>query len=442
MALHCNPTTTFCAAALILGLAACGGGGGGGPSPMTDALDAMVTERAVALAETLEAARTTGADGAFDDTRHMVAPSVVAMHDGTAAIVDVTETGTPRGGTARGGEFAELENAPRPIAGWTGARFGRGDAKERLVVYADVGAPEPLPFSPENLNRLREVSGLTGETVPASGLTIVPAWLPVIRSTSLAPADERGSVTYGTTGSGADEGRVFAGTFAGAAGMYGCSGSACSVTLDDRSAPAAMGGTWTFVPDSGATVKIPDYEVLHLGWWLEAGADGAPGFQTFAGATGFPQGSGNVTAAMEGLATYAGAAAGVYATVDSSGGRITSAHSGEFTAEATLRAHFFGAQDAGSVTGEIGSFQDEAGRPLEGWRVILNAAPLTAGEAAFAGEAEGMVGTGTSGEGSWEGRFHGTDGAETNARPSHATGRFDLHFPGAHLAGAFGAEKR
>ena len=51
-----------------------------------------------------------------------------------------------------------------------------------------------------------------------------------------------------------------------------------------------------------------------------------------------------------------------------------------------------------------------------------------------------MAGTATRGEGSWEGRFHGTDGAAgADARPSHATGRFDVHFPGAHIAGAFGA---
>ena len=122
-----------------------------------------------------------------------------------------------------------------------------------------------------------------------------------------------------------------------------------------------------------------------------------------------------------------------------SGGQVTEAGSGEFTAEAVLRANFFGALDPGVVSGEIGSFRDGAGQSLDGWRVVLEPAPLAVGEASFAGGTGGAVGSGTSGEGSWEGRFHGTDGAETNARPSHVTGRFDLHFPGAHLAGAFGA---
>ena len=200
-----------------------------------------------------------------------------------------------------------------------------------------------------------------------------------------------------------------------------------------------MDGTWAFVPDSGAMAKIPDYDHLYFGWWLNEEEDGAYGFQTFADAVRFPGGAGNVAADMEGTATYRGAAAGAWAQTAISGGQVTEASSGEFTAQAVLTANFFGALDAGAVSGEIGSFRDGAGNSLDGWRVTLETAPLTAGEASFTGGTGGAVGSGTSGEGHWEGRFHGTDGAGTNARPSHVTGRFDLHFPGAHLAGAFGA---
>ena len=434
-----NLTTVVCAAVLALGLAACGGGGdggsGSGPKP-----DEAATERAVALAAALDASKATVADGTFDDTHYMVVPSVTATNDGTTVTIGVTETGTPRGGSsARSGDFAEQDDGPAPIAGWTGVRFRRGEAAEHLVVYTDVGAPEAMPFTPENLNKLREVSGLTGETVPAPGLTIEAPYWPAIRSTSLAPPPPRGSVTYGTTGSGAEEGLAFTGAFSGAAGEYGCSGTTCSVTLDDKGAPTAMGGVWTFAPDAGAMVRIPDYDHLYFGWWLDE-KDGAYGFQSFAAAVGFPEGTGNVETAMEGSATYRGAAAGVWATVYSSGGRITEARDGEFTAEATLTANFFGALDAGAINGEVGSFRDGAGRSLDGWRVTLELTELTAGEASFAGKTGGTVGPGTNPTGgSWEGRFHGSDGAETNARPSHVTGRFDLHFPGAHLAGAYGA---
>ena len=104
-----------------------------------------------------------------------------------------------------------------------------------------------------------------------------------------------------------------------------------------------------------------------------------------------------------------------------------------------LTAHFFGARDAGEIGGEIGSFRTASGRSLAGWRVTLSMAMLSAGEAGFVAATGGTVGSGTSGAARWQGRFHGSDGAEANARPRHASGRFDPHFPGAHLVGASGA---
>ena len=425
MSLHRKLTLALCASAL--GLAACGGGGGGGSGSTPDPAS---MEDATAQRMAIEAAAAADADGRFDDTAFMVAPTVTATNDGTTVEISVTETGTPSGGTARGGAFAAGDVEAAPIAGWSRVRFERGAGMETLVVYTDVGVPESAAFTPENLNRLREVSGLTGETVPVSGLAIETGWHPVIRATSLDAAPAGGSITHAALD--------FTGTFAGGAGRYRCAGANCSVTLDDRGAPTAMGGDWVFAPDSTAMVSIPDYDHLYFGWWLDEAGD-PWGFQTFAGAAGFASGSGNVEAAMEGTATYRGAAAGVWATVDSSGGRITGADAGEFTAHAELRANFFGPLDAGVVNGEIGSFRDGSGRALAGWRVTLDSAMLTAGDASFAGVTAGSVGPGSSGAGSWEGSFHGTDGAETNPRPSHASGRFDLHFPGAHLAGAFGA---
>ena len=429
-------TITIPAVTSLLLLAACGGGGGGGGSTPPGA-DKDTMERAMALAAAIEAARNTGAGGAFDDTAYMVAPSVTAVNDGTTVTIEVTETGTPQGASARAGEFSMQEAGPAAISGWAGARFRRGETNEHLVVYTDVGVPQTMAFTPENLNRLREVSGLEGETVSAPGLAVEAAWLPLIRSTSLPAASPRGSVTYGTTGTGADEGLTFTGTFSGASGTYRCSGSSCSMTLDDRGAPTAMRGVaWTFAPAEGAMVNIPDYDHLHFGWWLNE-TEGAFGFQSFADATGFPGGSGNVEAAMEGSATYRGAAAGVWTTQDVAGGQVTRALSGEFTAQATLRANFFGALDAGAVNGEIASFRDGNGRSLGAWKVTLDSARLTVGSASFAGATQGELGPGSAGSGSWEGQFHGSDGAAANARPSHVTGRFDLHFPGAHIAGAF-----
>ena len=337
MAGYRDLTTVCVAAALALGLAACGGGGGSKGSGMPAPMEKTGMERALALAAAIEAAKTTGADGTFDDAAHGVAPAVTAAHDGTTVTVGVREAGTPRGGTARGGDFVAQDNGTGAIAGWTGTRFRRGEAAEYLVAYADAGPPETMAFIPENLNRLNEVSGLTGERVPESGLAIETAWLPVIVSTSLAAASPRGSVTYGPTGTGEEQGRTFTGTFGGGSGEYRCSGGACSLTLDDRGVPTAMGGAWTFAPAPGAMVNIPDYDHLHFGWWLNEEEDGSYGFQTFAGGVGFRAGAADVTAAMAGSATYRGAAAGVYVTMDVSGGQVTRATSGEFTATGDAR---------------------------------------------------------------------------------------------------------
>ena len=440
MLVHRNLTTVTCAATLAL--AACGGGGGGavkdGNAPTQEEI-AAAKARSEAVAAALDAARATGTDGTFDDTPYMVAPVVAAANDGTTVTIGVTESGTPRGGSARTGDLAEQEDGPAAIDGWAGVRLRRGTTAESLVVYADVDAPEAMAFTPENLNRLNEVSGLTGDTIPVSGLSIQEAWWRVIRSTSLAPAPPGGSIIHKSTGTGGGAGREFAGTFAGGAGRFRCSGGDCSVTLNDEGMPTAMGGAWAFAPDSDAMVMVPDYDHLYFGWWLNEEEDAAYGFQTFADAVGFPNGVGKVAPAMEGTATYRGAAVGVWVQTVISGGRITAASSGEFTAQAVLAANFFGAQDPGAVSGEIDSFRDGAGKSLDGWRVVLETAPLTVGDVSFAGQTRGSAGSGSMGEGHWQGRFHGTDGAETNPRPSHVTGRFDLHFPGAHLAGAFGA---
>ena len=432
-------TTIVCVAALGLGLAACGGSGDSETSGMDPGPEENI-DRAVALAAAIEAAKAAGADGTFDDTSYMVVPSITATHDGTTVTVGVTEGGMRQDGTDSG-SFAEREDGPGSIAGWTGARFERGAAVERLTVYTDIGVPEAVAVTPENLNRLNEVSGLTGEAIPETGLAVEVAYWPVVRSTSLEAALARGSVTYGTMGTGVDEGLSFIGVFAGAAGGYGCSGATCSVTLDDRGVATAMGGDWSFEPDEGAMVQIPDYEHLHFGWWLQEKADGSLGFQTFAGGTGFTTGAGAVTAAMTGSATYRGAAAGVYASVDVAGGRVTGATKGEFTAEATLTAHFFGAMDDGEITGEIASFRNQSGEPMDGWRVTLLPAVLTDGQAAFAGQTEATLSPETSGEGSWEGLFHGAGSDADDPRPGHVTGRFDAHFSGVGVAGGFGASK-
>ena len=120
-------TTIICVAALGLGLAACGGGGSG-TSDMRNPADPGLAEgiaRATALNTAIEASKATGADGTFDDTAHMVAPTVAATHDGTAVTVGVTEGGMR--------QRRERRWQLRRTGGWPGThrRVDRGPVRAR-----------------------------------------------------------------------------------------------------------------------------------------------------------------------------------------------------------------------------------------------------------------------------------------------------------------------
>ena len=128
MAVHKSVTTVIWAAALALGLAACGGGGGGSGESKPPVTDDGAMERAVALAEAVQAARNTGTDGSFDDTPYMVVPTVMATHDGTAVTIGVTESrhAVRRHRPCRRVRRAEGRPPPRSPAG-----PGRGSSAAR-----------------------------------------------------------------------------------------------------------------------------------------------------------------------------------------------------------------------------------------------------------------------------------------------------------------------
>ena len=85
--------------------------------------------------------------------------------------------------------------------------------------------------------------------------------------------------------------------------------------------------------------------------------------------------------------------------------------------------------------------RDANGRARDGWRITLKPTPLVADAAGFAAGTSGTVGSGSAeGSGRWQGVFHGGGGTGYEL-PDGVTGRFDLHLPGAHVAGAFGASR-
>ena len=305
-----------------------------------------------------------------------------------------------------------------------------------MTVYSDIGAPTPMPFIDANVQMLDGAD--TQNTVATGGIVALePDILKHAQAISLDPASTGASTTYSVpTGMAA---LTFEGTFGGAMGDFSCEGSTCKVTLDDKGTVTGIEGTWNFDADVDAMVHIPDTEYLHFGWWVKApdAADGKYTFQTFAGASTEAT---NVTEAMTGTATYAGAAAGVYVLKDVSGGLVTGASNGDFTASATLTADF----EVDAINGSITDFVNGAGDSMDGWSVTLNNAGLD-NTASFSGTTLGKIGDG-SGAGNWTGTFYGEESTarpdDSPVRPTDVAGRFDAHLPGAHIAGAYGASKQ
>ena len=201
-----------------------------------------------------------------------------------------------------------------------------------------------MAFTTVNVSQLVGASTLTvseeGE-IATVDLTTSSAYGQHVMLANATPGDT--TRTYQATVD-PDNSAVFdlalSGTFGAAAGEYSCTGSsatACQivVALDGTFTPT---GTWNFTADAGAMISLADAAYLHLGWWVEApGQDqtGNHAFQTFAGATGLTAFTGGNVTALEGSATYQGAAAGVYVLRDILRGIDEGADSGEFTATAT-----------------------------------------------------------------------------------------------------------
>ncbi len=271
-----------------------------------------------------------------------------------------------------------------------------------------------------------------------------------------------------------DVDETFTGTYFGASGQFRCidggrSNETCAlarsgdkvVVNDTNPAKDVVNstGTWSFTPDPGAMITVPDQDWIAYGAWLTT-PDGKAGDHRFGivfnGMDTYEPAADALDATnsvgLRGSATYKGGATGVYAdrTVHSDGAHTE--HSGLFTADATLTADFDkatnGADDAEDymISGRIDNFRGTNGRylgtdtiatpndPNKGgendWVVLLGAADFgTTTTGAFTPPA-GMSATGSADgvpwHGMWNGQFFGpsVDADGDTVHPSGVAGRF------------------
>ena len=295
-----------------------------------------------------------------------------------------------------------------------------------------------------------------------------------------------------------DVGETFTGTYFGAPGQFQCitgggDTSSCALVRNDdgtvgvhdtNADPDAVAstGSWSFTPDDGAMITVPDQDWMAYGAWLTSPDDMSGDHRlgvffngmdpwTPATATTLNAADTAVGDALRGSATYSGGATGVYVDGDDSG---------LFTADATLTADFDkatnGADDAVDymISGRIDNFRGTDGvylgsdtqaspnDPSAGnndWVVELGAFDFgtntdgAIGATATSGSADGVSWTGM-----WNGHMFGpsTDADGDPIAPSGVAGRFwaeteDLDDdntnasiddnPVTAVVGAFGATK-
>ena len=505
------------AAVFALTLAGCGGGGGGAAMdddmdmvmctapqvmmngecvdppppmrPMADAKSVMAKAMAImALEPTTDPVKAFGAgagpfdaaDGATGEERNYV---VAVKHADGAASVTVNDLMGATDAPADDNDdmmLMHMGGAPHGDQGdWAGSMFARENmddddmvtSTEKVIVYTDIKAPTPTAFAKvtgqalntndldttkdgddEDGNLSNDFTALTIETANIGKAS--SDRFPSTPSTTRSDYKEDDSETEDV-----NEG-AFAGKYNGAAGMFECASSNCSIATDEDGKLETVVGTWHFTPSKGETSPVPDSDYLHYGFWVDSSMDedGDPVYmvQTFSGGSmAFDAGdlttlSGYATKAEgAGSAIYNGTAAGVYAqkiAYDAGTGALVSGHVGSFTANVTLTAEF-GEQNSvaqtmhNTISGTISDFMD--GEIELGWEATLKS------------KAFGVTGATSGGDGtaagSWTSSFFGSsatidhdDDDTTNEvirMPSGVAGEFVTHFGNGHAAGAYGATR-
>ena len=389
-----------------------------------DAADAA--EKASDMAKAVHAAigMNTGMEGS-----NPLAPAV-KLAASSASVLTAKQTG-----------YTMSSTPPDGITGWRGATLDKdGDT---TVIYTDI--------ADSVATKIGKIYGAASDPAdPAAHYDVVAAvdadrhdipWSAVKRTDDLSA----------TAGAGDDAKTTFAGSVRGVAGTFSCAGADCEPPPPNATTGAVSSTQdWTFTPtDPLGTIDVADTAYISFGWWLNAmGTMGAYDFDAFASVEGMADRA--VEAAVEGSATYKGAAAGKWAMQSTSD---DSASGGHFTATATLTADFDASTAVGeqvanddgvSIGGSITNFMTgDVSRP--NWKVTLTG-PETVPTSILVGGVEGTTswttGGAVPGTGTWNAIFYG---GMPDDQPAAAAGEFDAAIPVtgeiARISGAFGANK-
>ena len=380
------------------------------------------------------------------DSDLTVAVSAVADEDGGGGMASVTATGLNPGiRRRRYGEICRLM-----LGGWQGTMLTDAiaadaatnpGARSTVVVYTDIEAPKAVPFD--------EVHTLANDVLTIAATTDAAAHTGLISASAF---NHTGRMVHDPDEDDANETIRIRGMFNGAAGEYRCSegGTTGTCASIESAAGVRLAGTWIFDPDSGAMAMMVDPSFAYFGWWLNTGTTEGSETGVFHGVT---DGTGDAELLADpvdasfnplgGTATYTGGAAGQYAIRPS----LSAAHSGGWTADATLTADFGNEADGGTISGMIDNFM--SGDASMDWTIALGETPLT-GTGGF------NSGTDTGGDVTGDDvvwTIGGVDGAESgtwlgqlrgpgdNSVPTVATGQFTaMHGSVGHILGAFGAD--
>ena len=306
------------------------------------------------------------------------------------------------------------------------------EAMDTVVFYTDIAAPSDKKFTDQYMQTVLDDALLTATVskVMSAGF----------------PSEPGTTWTY----TGADDGRAktVTGTFDGVPGDFTCGTTTCEVEADEDGKLVGVAG-WRFTADSQntATVKDPDVAYAYFGWWLNKPEDNTATHMTEVFAGGTMDHEAAVDQEIVGNATYSGPAAGKYVTKTLSAGVHSDSGVGHFTATASLTAKFGGDTTGGTIGGSVTGFvlDDVTAAP---WKVILEDAMLSDGDATFNGFSEvdfggGATATDAGGAGTWQGSFYDdADATDNTNAPGTVAGTFDAVTESAAVIGGFGATKQ